>query len=166
MGGESGAHTIGRPQPTSSISIRLYGVCGFGDGPVASSLNVMVPDLTRIASRYGGTLPADQVRRIIDGRAVQPPHGKRAMPVWGTDFRTAGASHVAGAACADELVGRLVEDVRSMRMKYSAGRSSCSVLRTKAIFVSVLVLDRSPSCQECSHACPMRGHIATNIHRR
>jgi hypothetical protein len=129
-------------------------------------LNVMVPDLTRIASRHGGTLPADQVRRIIDGRAVQPPHGKRAMPVWGTDFRTAGASHVAGAASADELVGRLVEDVRSMRMKYSAGRSSCSVLRTKAIFVSVLVLDRSPSCQECSHACPMRGHIATNIHRR
>ena len=63
-----------------------HGVDGRGDGPVAASLKVEVPDLTRIARRQGGVFPAEQLRRIIDGRTTLPPHGTRAMPVWGEAF--------------------------------------------------------------------------------
>ncbi|HXY97793.1 MAG TPA: cytochrome c [Steroidobacteraceae bacterium] len=63
-----------------------HGVDGRGDGPVAASLKVEVPDLTRIARRQGGRFPAEQLRRIIDGRTTLPPHGTRAMPVWGEAF--------------------------------------------------------------------------------
>ncbi len=99
-----------------------HGLRGLGDGPVAGSLNVMVPDLTRIAARHGGTFPADQVRRIIDGRTVQPPHGSRDMPVWGYEFGVAEAGDaVAGTGPAPvpaaELVGRLLDYVRSMQRK-------------------------------------------------
>lgn len=93
-----------------------HGVRGLGDGPVANSLKGMVPNLTRISRRHGGVFPADQVRRIIDGRAVQPPHGSREMPVWGYEFGRA-ASDQASAASADELVTRLLEYLRSMQMK-------------------------------------------------
>lgn len=93
-----------------------HGVRGLGDEPVADSLKVMVPNLTRISRRYGGEFPADQVRRIIDGRAVQPPHGSRDMPVWGYEFGRA-ASDQTSAVSADELVVRLLEYVRSMQMK-------------------------------------------------
>ena len=92
-----------------------HGLRGLGDGPVADSLKVMVPDLTRIAKRHGGTFPAEQIRRIIDGRTVRPPHGTREMPVWGYEFRSAGASDQASAVSADELVGRLLDYVRSMQ---------------------------------------------------
>ena len=94
-----------------------HGVHGLGDGPVADSLKVMVPNLTRIARRHGGEFPADQVRRIIDGRTVQPPHGSREMPVWGYEFGSAAASDQTSAVSADELVARLLEYVRSMQMK-------------------------------------------------
>ncbi|MGC2459846.1 MAG: cytochrome c [Steroidobacteraceae bacterium] len=92
-----------------------HGSRGFGDGPVASSLKSMVPDLTQITKRHGGTFPADQVRRIIDGRAVQPPHGTREMPVWGYEFRSAGAADESGPRSADELIGRLLDYLRSIQ---------------------------------------------------
>lgn len=84
---------------------------GKGDGPVASSLRVSVPDLTRIAAREGGSFPAEQVRRIIDGRRAVPAHGSPAMPVWGLEFRddTRKQKHVR------ELVDRLVEYLQSMQ---------------------------------------------------
>lgn len=92
-----------------------HGVHGLGDGAVAPSLNVMVPDLIHIARRHGGEFPADLVRRIVDGRAVEVPHGTRDMPVWGYEFRTAGAGDTAADSKADELVSRLVEYLRSIQ---------------------------------------------------
>ena len=92
-----------------------HGIHGFGDGPVASSIKGMVPDLTRIAKRHGGVFPAEQLRRIIDGRDVQPPHGTREMPVWGYEFRRAGESDLSGSQSADELIGRLVDYLRSIQ---------------------------------------------------
>lgn len=94
-----------------------HGQHGHGDGPVAESLKVMVPDLTRIARRHGGTFPADQMRRIIDGRAVQSPHGSRDMPVWGYEFRSAGADDPGSTASADDLVERLLEFLGSIQVK-------------------------------------------------
>ena len=94
-----------------------HGAQGRGDGPVAPALKVMVPDLTRLARRHGATFPAEQVRRIVDGRAVQPPHGARDMPVWGYEFRSATVGGTSGQQGADELIGRLVEYLRSIQAK-------------------------------------------------
>lgn len=80
--------------PDTSSGSRLYlrycaschGVQGRGDGPVAGSLRVEVPDLTLMARRHSGTFPADLVERIIDGRHIIAAHGTRTMPIWGEEF--------------------------------------------------------------------------------
>ena len=92
-----------------------HGTHGMGDGPVAPALNVMVPDLTHIKRRHGGEFPTDLVRRIVDGRAVQVPHGTREMPVWGNEFRIAGEGAADAGSKADDLVGRLVDYLRSIQ---------------------------------------------------
>jgi mono/diheme cytochrome c family protein len=66
-----------------------HGRTGRGDGPVAKSLTVEVPDLTRYARRHGEFLDSDLVARIIDGRHVIAAHGTRTMPVWGDAFTRA-----------------------------------------------------------------------------
>lgn len=89
-----------------------HGASGQGDGVVAKSLSVMVPDLTRIARRQGGMFPEEQVRRIIDGRDTRPPHGNRTMPVWGYEF----SSHGGGTeGKTDVMVQRLTDYLRSMQ---------------------------------------------------
>jgi cytochrome c1 len=66
-----------------------HGESGRGDGPVANSLSVEVPDLTRLAQRHRSFFDREQVERIIDGRHVIGAHGTRTMPVWGEDFSRA-----------------------------------------------------------------------------
>jgi mono/diheme cytochrome c family protein len=66
-----------------------HGEAGRGDGPVASSLRVEVPDLTRFAQRHGSFFDRELVERIIDGRHVIGAHGTRTMPVWGEDLSRA-----------------------------------------------------------------------------
>ena len=63
-----------------------HGAEGRGDGPVAASFKVEVPDLSLIARRSGGLYPRDRVARIIDGRYIVGAHGSRTMPVWGEDL--------------------------------------------------------------------------------
>lgn len=63
-----------------------HGVTGRGDGPVAKSFKVEVPDLTLIARRAKGEYPRDRIEKIIDGRHILGAHGSRTMPVWGEDF--------------------------------------------------------------------------------
>jgi mono/diheme cytochrome c family protein len=86
-----------------------HGAEGRGDGPVAPSLKVEVPDLTRITARHGGQFPTEQIRKIIDGRMTVPPHGPRDMPVWGQAFKAAGGS--------DKLIGLLTEYLRSIQVR-------------------------------------------------
>jgi mono/diheme cytochrome c family protein len=63
-----------------------HGREGRGDGPVAASLAVEVPDLALIARRSGNVYPRERIVRIIDGRHILGAHGSRTMPVWGEDF--------------------------------------------------------------------------------
>lgn len=63
-----------------------HGVTGRGDGPVANSFKVEVPDLTLIARRANGAYPRDRIEKIIDGRHIIGAHGSRTMPVWGEDL--------------------------------------------------------------------------------
>ena len=58
-----------------------------GGGPMAMSLKVPPPDLTRIAARNGGVWSQARIERIISGEDPLPGgHGTRAMPVWGPIF--------------------------------------------------------------------------------
>ena len=95
-----------------------HGEHGHGDGPVAYSLKVEVPDLTRITARHGGTFPVDQLRSIIDGRAAIPPHGTREMPVWGWAFRAGTTSGDPQAEFRTQgLIGLLIDYLRSIQQK-------------------------------------------------
>src|SRR5690349_863004 len=60
-----------------------HGIEGRGDGPVAASLRVQVPDLTQTARRLNTADGRNQLVRIIDGRYIIGAHGTRVMPVWG-----------------------------------------------------------------------------------
>lgn len=64
-----------------------HGKDGKGGGPMAKSLKVAPPDLTRIAIRNSGRFPMVRVQRIISGEEPLPAgHGTREMPVWGPIF--------------------------------------------------------------------------------
>ena len=69
------------------VYLRHCGAChgesGRGDGPAAGALRVAPADLTRIASRRGGSFPGGEVARFIDGRFTVVAHGTREMPIWG-----------------------------------------------------------------------------------
>ena len=68
-----------------------HGASGRGDGPSAGTLRTRPTDLTRYAQANGGVFPSQRIRRVIDGRGVGA-HGSVEMPVWGSVFKTGGAS--------------------------------------------------------------------------
>lgn len=65
-----------------------HGPSGQGNGPVATDLNVGMPDLTRMAQRNQGVFPELSVVQIIRGEGATRAHGNVDMPVWGPVFRT------------------------------------------------------------------------------
>lgn len=92
-----------------------HGTEGRGDGPVASSLSVLVPDLTRLYQRHGDRFPAAEVREIIDGRSLVIAHGTRYMPVWGYEFWLEEGADVVAEEEARIMIDRLVEFLRSIQ---------------------------------------------------
>lgn len=107
----TGAQLFGR------FCASCHGRGGEGDGPVAGSLSVMIPDLAELSKRSGGRFPEDRVREVIDGRAVLPAHGTRPMPVWGYELEARAGESTAGNPrdTAQTLIDRLVEHLRSMQ---------------------------------------------------
>lgn len=104
-----------------------HGTTAQGDGPVASVLNVAVPDLTRLAVRHRGIFPVEQVRRIVDGRDIPAAHGARRMPIWGYEFAAASISDPeAGAEQASKLIDRLMEFLRSIQIRRTDASSGTS----------------------------------------
>lgn len=89
-----------------------------GDGPVARSFRIEVPDLTLIARRHGGSFPVEQIHKIIDGRTTLPPHGSRDMPVWGFEFyvQNQNAGLVDPQHRTEELIARLTEYLRTLQI--------------------------------------------------
>jgi mono/diheme cytochrome c family protein len=92
-----------------------HGVKGEGDGPVAASFKIVVPDLTLISRRQGGKFPDERIHRIIDGRQVPAPHGSREMPIWGWEFASVTPEGAPDLANSDLLVARLVEYLRTIQ---------------------------------------------------
>ncbi|HKE96535.1 MAG TPA: cytochrome c [Povalibacter sp.] len=92
-----------------------HGVQGRGDGPVASSIRVEMPDLTLIARRHGGTFPRDLVERIIDGRHILGAHGTRVMPIWGEDLGRLGVGDPDAEKVTRTVTARLADHVWSLQ---------------------------------------------------
>lgn len=63
-----------------------HGRQGEGDGPVASVMQVTVPNLRTLRQREGGEFPRQAVLEYIDGRNLPVSHGDRYMPIWGNVF--------------------------------------------------------------------------------
>jgi hypothetical protein len=92
-----------------------HGDMGHGDGVVAPSFNIMVPDITGLSRRNGGRFPEEQVRRIIDGTKSLPPHGSRDMPVWGYEFYAQNVDKPDPKGETEKMISRLTEHVRSLQ---------------------------------------------------
>lgn len=62
-----------------------HGLDGTGDGPMAPSLVIQPPDLTRLQARNADVFPVIRVVMRIDGRDPLVSHGSP-MPVYGDFF--------------------------------------------------------------------------------
>jgi mono/diheme cytochrome c family protein len=90
-----------------------HGENGKGGGPMAKSLKVAPPDLTRIAMRNGGVFPSARIRRIISGKEPLPGgHGTREMPVWGPIFSQIAWDQDLGRVRVDNLA-RYIEKMQA-----------------------------------------------------
>ena len=93
-----------------------------------SAVNVAVPDLTRIASRYG-EFPAARIRDIIDGRGIDMlAHGTRTMPVWGYEFWVDEGADVTAQRAVRNAINKILEHLRSIQRE-DARRAQDSVVR-------------------------------------
>jgi mono/diheme cytochrome c family protein len=92
-----------------------HGIEGRGDGPVAASLRVEVPDLTLTARRGVGANPRDRIIRIIDGRYILGAHGTRLMPVWGEDLARLEIGNPDAERSAQIIIRRLADYVSSLQ---------------------------------------------------
>lgn len=92
-----------------------HGPTGDGDGPVGSQLEVMVPNLTGLARRYGDRFNQIQMREIIDGRANVIAHGTRTMPVWGYEFWVDEGADLEAEAAVRTIVDKLIAYIRSLQ---------------------------------------------------
>jgi mono/diheme cytochrome c family protein len=92
-----------------------HGAAGRGDGPVAASFKIEVPDLTSLARRANGVFPRERVVRIIDGRHVLGAHGSRTMPVWGEDFARAELGSPDAQRATRILIDRLADYVGELQ---------------------------------------------------
>jgi mono/diheme cytochrome c family protein len=92
-----------------------HGEMAHGDGPVARSLGVMVPDLTKITQRYGN-FPTNLIRDTIDGRGARiDAHGSRTMPVWGYEFFVEEGGDVTAQQEMRKTIAKLVDYLRSIQ---------------------------------------------------
>lgn len=115
---ERDIHELSGVEMYERLCSSCHGVSGRGDGPVASLIEVGVPDLTRIAQRDGGEFPTEDVRRTIDGRWDRRAHGARDMPVWGWQlYDSTSLDDAAERARVESMIDRLVSYLRSIQVE-------------------------------------------------
>lgn len=96
-----------------------HGAGAQGDGPVAASLNVTVPDLRLLAARRRGVFPTERIEQIIDGRAVIGAHGSRTMPVWGEEFLRTEIGNPEAERATAALIQKIVVHLRDIQVDAS-----------------------------------------------
>ena len=84
-----------------------------GNGPLAKWLRTAPADLTRIASRNGGSFPLARVQGVISGaESMSAGHGTREMPVWGPIFSQVDRDQDLGRVRIDNLA-RYLESLQT-----------------------------------------------------
>jgi hypothetical protein len=86
-----------------------------GTGPVAQTLNKVVPNLTGLSEQNGGEFPAAAIRDAIDGRSMAISHGTRQMPVWGYEFWVDEGADIVAEQNAREIINRIVVYLESVQ---------------------------------------------------
>jgi mono/diheme cytochrome c family protein len=105
-------NSIQGPALSKAYCASCHGADAKGDGPMAKSLKVKPPDLTRIAARNGGTFPLMRIERIISGEEQLPSgHGTSEMPVWGPIFSHVDRDQDLGRVRIDNLA-RYLRDIQ------------------------------------------------------
>lgn len=94
-----------------------HGPQGRGDGPVAASFRVEVPDLTQTAGRVHGTDVRERIVRIIDGRYILGAHGTRVMPVWGEDLGRLELGNPDAERSTEVIIARLADYVLGLQQQ-------------------------------------------------
>jgi mono/diheme cytochrome c family protein len=64
-----------------------HGADAKGNGPAASRLKTMPPDLTKLAQRNMGNFPSDYVASVLRFGLGPTAHGSSDMPTWGPIFQ-------------------------------------------------------------------------------
>ena len=105
--GSTPARSVTGEQTFATHCASCHGAGGAGDGPVAVTLKVAVPDLRTLCERSGGEFPVDRVASYIDGRAMPAVHGARSMPVWGPVFQATN-DMIRGADRPEERIEALI----------------------------------------------------------
>ena len=101
-------------QVYSTHCAACHGPTGEGDGPVAESIAVPIPNLRQLDARNGGAFPEDAIAGLIDGRNLPDAHGARQMPVWGLVF-AATESIVPGADTPATRIDALLDYLRTIQ---------------------------------------------------
>jgi hypothetical protein len=92
-----------------------HGATAQGDGPVAASLNVTVPNLRQLTQRNRDQFPVDKIQKIVDGRTAVKPHGTRLMPVWGDELLRSEAGDPEAERDTANLIRKIVEYLRGIQ---------------------------------------------------
>lgn len=91
-----------------------HGPAGKGGGTWQGT---KVPDLTRLSQENGGVFPAEQVRKVVDGRNTPRWHQRvRDMPYWGEIFE-AEADTPAAKAQVQARIAAIVDYVKGIQEK-------------------------------------------------
>jgi len=107
--------TVSGAETFATDCASCHGSQGEGDGPVASSMRVTVPNLRSLTQRYGGQFPTETVATYIDGRDMPAAHGDRYMPVWGEIFATT-ESLIEGAENPEQRIAALIDFLRQLQI--------------------------------------------------
>ena len=81
-----------------------HGADGKGNGPAASALKKLPPDLTLLAQKNGGTFPTMRVMSSIRD-VTQNVHGSKDMPVWGPVLKSVSPNDATVAQRISNLTG-------------------------------------------------------------
>ena len=94
-----------------------HGLQAHGDGRVAKSLGVIVPDLTLLTQRNQGEFPQDRIIKIIDGRITIGKHNnERTMPVWGEELLRSETGDPAAERSTANLIHKIVDYLSTIQV--------------------------------------------------
>ena len=110
----SPAPTVSGAATFATHCAACHGPQGEGNGPVAATLRVPVPNLRTLTQR-NGQFPTEWVASKIDGRSLPPAHGDRAMPVWGSVFDTTGRL-IVDAGNAEQRIESVIDYLRELQV--------------------------------------------------